>query len=491
MKALAKGLERLKKIITVLIGQGLNALISFLMMPYLARSLTKVDYANYGQTLLVVASAIAILAAGFNKSLFVFLADEKRDKDRTVSGNLMVGIGLSVLLSVLIYFSAEAIAAWFGNMDLVQYIRIYCWTCPFIIPYYALNSLLVFSDKVKESTQIAVISNLIKVSGLFVAIQFYASLTYVFYVLVAVGLLQFIWTLGTSYSLWSVKMKGAWKLGIGQLRIGLPLGLSAVMGLLITKMDGLMISTLMSQEAYAEFRNGAWEIPLIGTLYASISTIILPEVAKLYSSKNFTEIVRLKSLAIVNTAMVTVPILVFLLVNSKVLVISLFSSSYEASWPVFAIFNLTLLIRINDYSDILVSSAKTRFISYFYAISLSLNVILNLVFIHFWGIYGAAAATVLSIAVLAILQARKSIDILSTGFAELFRPAEILKVMLLSLLCIGFTYLITWPLDVSPLTRSIIMGLLYFPLIGGIFVKRKMFHPLVLEKLDLRRYLKK
>lgn len=474
----------------MLLGQGLNALVSLLMMPYLARSFSKIEYANYGQTLLVTLTAVSLLAAIFNKSLYVFLSNRPREQDEVISGNLVWSFSISLTISLCLFIVAEPIALAFDNLVVKDLIRLYCWAIPALVLYSVLNNLLIFQGNVKASSAISVLSNLLKLILLFVAIQYYRSIPMVFGIMACMAVAQVIAVFLATKRSWTFKWQGSWKLGRAQAKLGIPLGLSAIMGTLILQSDGLMISFMMDQESYSIYRNGAWEIPLISTVYASISTILLPEINTLWANRDKSEIIRLKSIAIVNTAALTLPILVLLILNSKSIIEILFSTEYSSSWPIFAIFNLALIIRITDYSDVIVSSGNTSIISKYYLISLLLNLFLNVVLILAYGTIGAAIATILSIGTLAGLQAIKTVQLLETSFLKLFKVSSLGMILIISLAVFGLTWAFNQLVGWQGLPSLLFQGSLYFCIVYLLLIRRSMIHPVILEKLKLSRLAK-
>ena len=447
------------------------------MLPYLARSLSKTDYATYGQSLLIVVTMTTIISAVFNKSLYLFLAGENKNNNAVLSSNLFIALLVSIGFVIGTYTVAPQISSLFGNINIQYCIRIYVFSILSSTLYTIINSYLIFKGRVKVSSSISVVSNLIKVCVLYWVINNTNSIESIFWVLLFISVAQLITALFFVLPRLTGISKAHIALGLQQAKLGLPLGLSAMIGTFILQADAFMISTMLNQEAYAMYRNGAWEIPLISTIYASISIIILPEITTLWKKQEFQLIRSLKSTAILSTACITFPILGYLLINSENIIVLLFSSTYQASWTVFAIFNLALLVRINDYSDIIIASGKTKLISQYYLIAFILNLILNYVLIVYFSYVGAAIATLFSLLCLAILQGRKSVRLLNTSVNDLFQMKKILIVLLISivlygLISIGVSQIIT------PLFLKLIFGgLLYFPLIYYIIYKLGFIHP--------------
>lgn len=447
------------------------------MLPYLARSLSKIDYATYGQSLLVVITISTIISAVFNKSLYLFLAGKGKNNNAILSSNLFVAFIVATAFLLSTYLVAPHISLLFGNTSIENCIKIYAFSIVTSTLYTIINSYLIFKGRVKISSTVSVVSNLFKVCALFWVINNTNNIENIFWALLIISIGQLLVVLFYISSNLTPINKKHISLGISQAKLGIPLGMSAMIGTFILQADAFMISTMLNQEAYAIYRNGAWEIPLISTIYASISIIILPEITTLWKKQQFQLIRNLKSTAILSTACITFPILGYLLINSENIIVLLFSSTYRASWTVFAIFNLALLVRINDYSDIIIASGKTKLISQYYIIAFILNLVLNYLLILNFSYVGAAIATLFSLLCLAVLQGRKSVQLLSTTVSELFQLKKIGVVLIISITLYGVISTLLTQIIMPLFLKLTLGGILYFPTIYFIIYKLGFIHP--------------
>jgi O-antigen/teichoic acid export membrane protein len=219
-----------------------------------------------------------------------------------------------------------------------------------------------------------------------------------------------------------------------------PLAISSLIEKSLVYLDGVMVSAMLTTTAYAFYRAGAVEVPFVAGLYGSVTAIVMPEIAKLYSEKNLNEIIRLKRIAISGTIFFVYPVLIFLFFFAEPLVSTYLSKSYSASILIFMIFNLSLLIRVNDYQDIIIISKNSKFIFkavFFVAI---LNLILNYALIKYFGINGAACAFIFSLTSFALLLLWKSIKILECSFYDLFDISLIGKIIGLAAILSSIIY---------------------------------------------------
>ncbi|MBK7683366.1 MAG: polysaccharide biosynthesis protein [Bacteroidetes bacterium] len=221
-----------------------------------------------------------------------------------------------------------------------------------------------------------------------------------------------------------------------------PLAISSLIEKSLVYIDGIMISAMLTTTSYAFYRAGAVEVPLIATFYSAVAAIIMPEIAKLFHDNNIKEIIRLKRLAIAGTAFFVYPVLIYLLYFANPLISFYLSDSYSQSAVIFAIFNLSLLIRINDYQDVIIISGNSKFIFRAVLFSSVVNLILNYSLILIWGITGSAISFIVSLTLFAWLLTWKSTQILKCRFSDLFDIPLILKVVLLSFFVVNSIYLL-------------------------------------------------
>lgn len=454
-------MSKVKKVATLSIGQGVNILVNFLFLPYMARVLSYEDYGSYGQVLLIASFAAALLSFGLPQIIYVYLSQGK-EKGKAFSANVSAAVVLGVLGAFLLYLFSPLLAGLLKNEAITDLLKLYAVALLFIIPNQSINSFLIFNDRVKASIGVTILTNLVKVILVVTVIQLYDSVSLALLAIIASYVLQFLLSLYLCRK--SLQLNFSKQLFYEQLQKGFPLGLTGILGTGILYMDGLMVSRFEGVNAYAIYRNGALEVPYIATIYSSIAAIILPEVAKLFSKSKFQEIAVLKQKVIMNTMALTYPILIFLLFNSSELITLYLGSKYEASAIIFAVFNLTLLIRVNDYSDILVAANKSKYILYSYVISFIANAVLNYLLISSMGMIGAAIATVLSISLLAYLQLRKSLILIETSLKELIQFKQLFTLLLVasglaSVLHLGLS---SW---IDGYGRLILFSIFYFPII--------------------------
>jgi|SRR5690554_683164 len=423
-----------RKVSTLTFGRGLNILINFLFLPYMARMLSYDDYGTYGQVLLVVSFASAFLTFGLPQILYVYLSKEEADKKQTFSSNTLTLLIFGIIGAVVLVSFSGYISSWLENPRISFLLKIFSWSLVFQIPYESIVSWLIYNGKVKVVALLSVFSNLLKVLLVVVVVQLFESVELVFYSILITVIAQFV------VAIYIVRSKLVFNIKVNttvqQIKDGFPLGLTALFGTGILYIDGIMISNMLGVESYAIYRNGAIEVPFVSTIYASIAAIILPEVSKLFGKNRLNDIIVLKKRVIMNSIALIYPVLVFMLFYSNDFIVLYLGERYEASAIIFAIFNLTLLLRVNSYSDVLISANKGKLILIIYLIAFVVNIGLNYLLINELGRVGAAISTVGSIFLLAIVQLFFTVKLLNTSIFKLFSMYKIIEILLVSLVVV-------------------------------------------------------
>src|SRR5688572_20249989 len=122
----------------------------------------------------------------------------------------------------------------------------------------------------------------------------------------------------------------------------LPFGLAGLLYTVQTDLHNYFVSNRFSAATFAIYSIGVAQLPLIGILRESVSSVILPRISYLQEQTQPREIIMLLANATRKLAFVFIPVYVFLMLTGREFLTFMFTSAYTESWPIFAI-NLTLL----------------------------------------------------------------------------------------------------------------------------------------------------
>lgn len=478
------------KVLVLTIGNGINLLINFLTLPYLVRSLSYEDYGSYGQVLIVLSLLQGLWTFNLNQVANIFFARNDVDQRIVFSTLMRSALLLSLGGGLVMLASVPLISGSFDNPSLDRLLFLSVVNLIGQIPVPIIISVMIFSGKVKRLTAILILTNLVKVGMMFVAIQYFNSVEMLMIGLSIVSIMQVVvMYFNVSSEIRSLSYFEK-KVAKEIFRVATPLAMTSIIERLVFYIDGIMISGMLSTTDYALYRAGAVELPFIASLYGSVAAVVLPEVARLFFNHQHGEIIRLKKKVISTTAFLVYPVLVYLLFFAEPIVSFYLSEKYIASTMVFAIFNLTLLIRINDYQDIIIVSGNTRFIFYTIIILTIVNIGLNYILISLFGIYGSAMAFILHLFLLASALMYKTTKLVHCKISDMFDFNVIGRIIFISLLLVTPVWLI-YTFILHSVLLVILAGPLYLLLYFLFGIKAQLVDPALVSQMKGRIFRKK
>ncbi len=388
--------SRSSKAFVLALGGGLAKLTLFVIFVVLARLFTEEDYATYRQTFLAYQLGAPFLMLGLEKSLFYFLPrEDTRIRGVLVENQILLGGGGLLMCLFLLAGGNVLFARWFNNPDLASTLLVLAPYPLLVLPGASLNACLLARNR---STQVAVFN---AASQIFLAtavllpcLLWPSPLVAVTGTVVATLLNKLIAVCLMFRACREGDWRPRWSGMRQQLAFGIPLGFARLLGTLYRSIDKVLVAALCAPAAFAVYVNGAMELPMIGVLTGSITSILVVEFTVLYKENKFDQIVTLIHRALIKCAAILIPIMVFLLCMAPEVMRLVFGVDYEASAAPLRVYLLLLPMRTLYFSSILMATGNNRHILIQCVLCLTSNVIFTYYAIGAFGPIGAAWVTV-------------------------------------------------------------------------------------------------
>jgi O-antigen/teichoic acid export membrane protein len=184
---------------------------------------------------------------------------------------------------------------------------------------------------------------------------------------------------------------------------GLPMMFTGILGMGILQVDGIFIGKFLGLKDFAIYRNGAIEFPLAGIIFSSLVSVSVPYYLKLKEESGMDEVLKTKRRISQLSATIIFPLSIYLFFFSDFFVKAYLSEKYILSAPIFAWYNIALLVRFNDYQDLLIIHGKTKQLFYINLITFIICVVSNYFLIKNFGLTGAIISFLLNLYLIAIL----------------------------------------------------------------------------------------
>ena len=174
-----------------------------------------------------------------------------------------------------------------------------------------------------------------------------------------------------------------------------PLITTTLLGASANYVDGFLVLNRFDSAAFAVFRYGAKEFPLVLLMANALSNAMIPEFSQHDDPKGALHSLRKQSAQLMHLLF---PVTLIFMILSPWLYPLVFSSDFSDSAVIFNIYLLLVVSRLLFPHTLLIGMKKTGIILYASIAELLVNILLSLLLIRFLGIQGVALATVIAFA---------------------------------------------------------------------------------------------
>lgn len=413
-------------------SKGLQMMVEVITIAVLSRKLTLEEYGVFGQILAISLIITSLLSLGIPNSVNYFLskAQSFEEKKLYCYRILFISNVLGLIGFLFGYAGKEIIANLYKNNELSKYF-IYFSLLPWLFIVSSLrDNVFIALGKAKNAVKNRVLISVFKlIFPVLVAIyglSFDKTLTLYLIVelIVCVYVLFSIKRVFGRFSYLSLKSSEVMEI----LKFSLPLGLSLAIGMLNIQVDKLLISRFFTIEEVGIYTNMSKELP-ITAISASFIAVIMPKFVKLIRDEEKEKLVSLWNDSLSFIFYFLNPMILFVLLFNKEIIILLYSEKYLMGKQVFLIYTIVMYTRIFYFGSILNASGNTRKILKSILITFIINFILSIIFILLFGFAGPAYATLVSLVVLVVYQLFETSKILNINIKILIPFKKILIIL--------------------------------------------------------------
>lgn len=348
----------------------------------LSRYFDKSDYGTYKQVIYVYNTLLAVFTLGLPRAYSYFLPRVSNNEAKSLISkinNLFFILG--GVFSLLLYFGSEVIANFLSNQELEVALKIFSPVPLFMLPTMGLEAILATYKK----TQFMALYNIITRSAMLLCVCIPVILWNGGYIKAIIGfaiasLISFAVALYMKYlPIRQYKREPTSITYKSIFDFSLPLLYASFWGMIIKSADQLFISRYYGNEVFAEFSNGAMELPFIGMIIGACSTVLSPIFSKLQHQQADAkkELYPIWMSVFKKSAMLIYPILLFCLFFSDTVMVLLYGEKYEISSIYFCIISIANFFTIIAYAPLIINIGKVKVYSNVHLYSAIILIILE------------------------------------------------------------------------------------------------------------------
>jgi len=466
-------------LVGALVAGKITAMIATFIMPvFLSRFLSKSDYGLYSQFYILLLFLSGFFGLGIQSNLYYFYPTASNETRRVlVLQTFILLVSISIITSSLLFIPIIS-ETLLGRDLIVEYKGYIVIAVLFTIPTSIIESLYVLEKDRRTSIfypPFVVIIKIVAIIGFALIIN---NLTSVFNGIIfsstVIMLFVIYYVYKVVFRLSSKVPKLNIRLLLDQLIYALPFGMAASINTILNRFDKLVCISYLSPSEYATYSVAFFGIPAIQQIYESFAQVYLVEMSKKWQENKNDEIIEIYKNLVSKTYSYTIPAILIFSLYAKKIIIFIFTEKYVDAVPLFRIYLFSFLFSVLGVGLILRASGNTKKTFFAYLHSCFISIPSTYILIKYFGTWGAMSGAMLSLIAPKIFMIYQEINILDSRFVDYLALKNMLKVVIISVLCfIPFALLelyISYNIIISG-----IVSLFYLIIVFSIEIKYKLF----------------
>ncbi len=316
---------------------------TFLLPPLTVRYLSQDKVGTYRQIFQMVGNLTIVLSLGVSMSAYYFLSRDRAKRGAAMANIVIFNFTMGALAFLTLFFFPQLAGNVFQNPEITRLapqIGLVIWI--WLFSGY-LETVAIANGEAKMATAFIILAQLTKTLLMVGAVVIFTTVEAFLYAAMlqsAIQTLVLLWYLNSRFPrFWAAF---SWQFFREHLFYALPFGLSGILWILQTDIHNYFVGYRFTQAEYAIYAYGCFELPLIGSISDSVTSVMFTRISHLQSVGDKPEMLRLTIRAMQKLAFFYFPLYIFFLITAQVFVVTLFTGNYLASVPIFLI-NITLL----------------------------------------------------------------------------------------------------------------------------------------------------
>jgi len=375
-------------------GRVVGLVASFAIGIVLARFFAPAAFGTYKQFFLLYGTLYGLAQLGMAESLYYFVPRNAARMPRYVCNALitLAAAGLACLGGL--YAWRTQIAARLSNAALADYMVLAGLFLTFMLMSTVLEIVMVSRKKHVMAAVTYACSDIVRTLFFVAPALLFVSLRAVFIggtVFAALRVVLVVVAIWRQYGREFRVDLGLWR---EQLAYALPFALAVGVEVIQQNYHQYVVASMFDAATFAVYAVGCLQIPLVDMIMTSTVNVMMVKMAEEASHGEAT--VALWHETISRLAFLMVPLSVFLFVVARDLIVTLYTTTYAASVPIFMVWSLTILPSIFAVNAVLRVFAQTRFLLVMNLMRLATVAVLIGWFLSAFGMSGAVLVTLVS-----------------------------------------------------------------------------------------------
>lgn len=251
------------------------------------------------------------------------------------------------------------------------------------------------------------------------------------------------------------------------IRFSLPLGMTQIVSTINAAVDRYTILALMSAARFAEYRSGAWQIPVKTFPYA-VGQAYMPRFVALLREGRGDDVIALWRQSVHKVSLIVIPVCMVFLIGAEEFVRLAFTDAYLAAAPVFAWYTVYTMGRVTAFGPLIIAAGRSDLIFRAAVFTLASNVVLTVPATLAFGFVGPAIGTAVAFIPTVAVYCRYVAIALDVPFTGTFPLLTWLRVLAVAAVAAGPALAIKLLVAPAPAVGLSLYALTIIPLFVGL-----------------------
>jgi O-antigen/teichoic acid export membrane protein len=401
----------------LVIGRTAGFVVSFVIPVVLARLFDRAEFGTYKQVFLIYATLYGLAQVGMAESLYYFIPRQRDEAGRHVANALITLALVAVACMAALYAMRTGIAAWMTNPALAPHLPILSVFLAFTLSAAVFEIVMVSRKEHMAAAATYASSDVVRTVCLIVPALAIGSLRGVLAGATVFAALRFAAMLAYLWREFGRDLRFDPALWRGQLLYALPFGLAVGVDVVQANLHQYFVASRFNAETFAIYAVGCLQIPLVDLICTSTANVMMVKMAEDEGGHRRTALALWHDTTC-RLAMIVFPLAALLLLTARGIIVSLFTTRYIASVPIFMIWCLTILPAVLSVDAVLRAYARTRFLLAMNLLRLALIAVSIGWFLSTFGLAGAVLVTLLSTTLVKAIGVFRIARLLKVGLAD-------------------------------------------------------------------------
>jgi len=380
------------------LGRSSAFIFTFFIPVILVRLFSVEQFGLYKQVFLISGTLLMLLRFGMEPSLFYFLPKEPESRNIYISQTILFYLVVAILAFILSFVAHEWIARLMSSPSISELFPFIVLFTAILLISYCAETIMISLKQASKASLLIFASDASRAILIISAALYFCSVRAIVFVMIFLAVARLLVLLAYLYKSIGFSFCTPRSPFLSQqVTYGFPLGFAALFRHFSQTIHFYIVSYAFDVAAFAIYSIGFFQVPLIGLFFDSIVETSMVRITELAKEHDTANIVNIMADVLTKLSIVFFPAFAFLFMNSKEIIFTLYTPTYENSVPIFMIAILYLPLGVFDFNYVLRALGHTKFLLWCNLIRLFLSFSLVLLFLKYFNLVGAAIGVMLSL----------------------------------------------------------------------------------------------